>query len=165
MSVQPLCLAPDGVLRTLAHPVEEFTEALQALVRDLIDTMYANGGVGLAAPQIGQAMQGFVTNPSRERGRELVVVNPTLEAMDGRVVVTEGCLSVPNFWRKVRRSKRIRVRGQDPFGKPLDIEANGLLAITVQHEWDHLHGTLFIDRLPWFERLRLRGRLASRACA
>ena len=152
MSVQPLCLEPHRVLRSRGRRVEAFTEEIRRLARDLIETMYANDGIGLAAPQIGCDLQVFVANPSRRRGRELVVVNPALEVLQGRAAVTEGCLSVPNVWAQVKRAATVRLTGQDARGNPLTIDARGLLAIVVQHEWDHLQGVLFTDRLPWYRR-------------
>lgn len=165
MSIRCLCMAPDRTLRTPARAVEAFTESFQILVRDLIETMYANDGIGLAAPQIGQAIQVFVANPSRQRGREVVVANPILEGRDGTVWVREGCLSLPRVWAKVRRAARIRLRGQDLSGEPLQIEADGFAAVVFQHEYDHLHGTLLIDRLPWYHPRRLRARLTWGSCA
>jgi len=152
MSVHPLCVEPHPVLRQAARPVKVFSEELQQMARDLIETMYANDGIGLAAPQIGQDLQMFIANPSQERGREVVVVNPVLESSEGRAVIVEGCLSVPNVWERVKRAARVRLSGRDAEGEPLAIEADGLLAIVLQHECDHLQGRLFIDRLSWWRR-------------
>lgn len=154
MAVRPLCIEPHPVLRGIARPVEAFTKDLQRLAQDLIDTMYASDGIGLAAPQIGLDLQVFVANPSQERGRELVVVNPALEAAEGRAGVVEGCLSLPEVWDRVRRAARVRLRGHDVRGRPLTCDAQGLLAIILQHEFDHLQGRLFIDRLSWLRRRR-----------
>ena len=155
MSVQPLCIAPHPVLRARARRVDAFTKDIQRLARDLIDTMYANDGIGLAAPQIGHDIQLFVANPSQERGRELVVANPALDEARGRAAIVEGCLSLPKCWERVKRASRVQLSGQDMFGKPVIVQAEGLLAIVLQHEWDHLQGRLFIDRLSWFRRHRL----------
>ena len=167
MTVHSLCIEPHPVLRANARPVAAFTDEVRRLARDLIETMYANDGIGLTAPQIGRDLQMFVANPSQDRGREFVVVNPVLETVRGRASIVEGCLSLPNIWERVRRSSQVRVSGQDVSGKPLDIEADGLLAIVLQHEFDHLHGRLFIDRLSWFRRRRAERRIraAARACA
>lgn len=154
MSVLPLSLEPDAVLRKKSRPVEAFTPEIRRMARDLIETMYANDGIGLAAPQIGQDLRMFVANPSQKRGREMVVVNPVLEGSRGKAVIVEGCLSVPQVWERVRRASHIRLSGQNVFGKPLAIEADGLLAIVLQHEFDHLEGRLFIDRLSWLRRRR-----------
>lgn len=159
MAVRPLCPLSQPVLRQHARPVERFTGELRALARDLIDTMYANDGIGLAAPQIGQDVQVFVANPSQARGRELVVVNPVVETGGGSMGILEGCLSLPDVWHKVRRASRVRLQGQDVGGSPLTLETEGVLAIVLQHECDHLQGRLFIDRLSWFQRRRLGGKL------
>jgi peptide deformylase len=163
MSAHPVSVAPAPVLRSVARPVGEFTDQLRRLARDMIDTMYAHDGIGLAAPQIGQDLAVFVANPTQERGRELVVVNPVLEPLPGRASIIEGCLSLPNIWEKVSRSSRVRLRGQDAWGKPLALDAEGLLAIVLQHECDHLQGRLFIDRLSWVRRRWLERKLAQRA--
>ena len=161
MAVRPLCVEPHPVLRALARPVEAFTRDLQRLVRDLIETMYAHDGIGLAAPQIGSDLQVFVANPSQERGKELVVVNPSMDSAGGRVGVVEGCLSLPEVWDRVRRSARVRLRGFDAAGRPLALEAQGLLAIVLQHEFDHLQGRLFIDRLSWLRKQRALRKLKA----
>jgi peptide deformylase len=161
MSVRPLCAASHPVLHRAASPVDRFTKELRQLARDLIDTMYAHDGIGLAAPQVGLGLRVFVANPSQERGRELVVVNPQLELLEGRAAVVEGCLSLPRVWERLRRVAHDRRRGQDVSGKPLYVRADGLLAVIFQHECDHLQGRLFIDRLPWFRRLRA----LTKACA
>ena len=158
MSVRPLCAASHPVLHQAASPVDRFTKELRQLARDLIDTMYAHDGIGLAAPQVGLGLRVFVANPSQERGRELLVVNPQLELLGGRAAVVEGCLSLPRIWERVRRTATVRLRGQDAGGTPLEVRAEGLLAIVLQHECDHLQGRLFIDRLPWFRRLRARAK-------
>ena len=155
MSILPLCMEPHQVLRQPARPVTEFTGDLRRLVRDLIDTMHANDGIGLAAPQIGCAVQLFVASPWRALGKEFAVVNPTLEEPEGQTSTVEGCLSLPNIWDRVRRAARVRLRGWDVRGEPLAIDAEGLLAIVCQHEVDHLQGRLFIDRLSWLRRCRL----------
>ncbi len=163
MSVRPLCVEPHGVLRQPAAPITRWTDETRRLARDLIETMYANDGIGLAAPQIGCSTQMFVANPSQQQGQELVVINPVVEAAEGRASVIEGCLSLPDVWDRVRRAARIRISGRDVNGEPLTIRAEGLLAIVCQHEVDHLHGQLFIDRLSWFRRRRLQMRFTARS--
>ena len=158
MSVLSLCLEPHPALRTQARPVEAPSKEIVTLVRDMIDTMYANDGIGLAAPQIGRDLQLFVANPSQTRGKELVLLNPVLVEAQGRASLVEGCLSVPDVWERVRRAARIRMSGQDLSGNTVTVEADGLTAIVLQHELDHLHGRLFIDRLSWFRRRRLQAR-------
>ncbi|MBI4342480.1 MAG: peptide deformylase [Candidatus Omnitrophica bacterium] len=165
MAVHPLCVEPHPVLRTPARPVDQFSDDLRRLARDLIDTMYANDGIGLAAPQIGRDVQVFVANPTQQRGREVLLVNPVLEAVTGRAGVVEGCLSLPEIWERVKRAARVRLSGWDLDGKPVEVEADGLLAIVLQHEFDHLHGRLFIDRLSWFRRQRVTRRVRARAAS
>lgn len=158
MSVHPLCVAPHPVLRASAKPVGAFTDELRRLVRDMIETMYANDGIGLAAPQIGQDLQIVVANASQERGQETILINPVLEGSEGRFAVVEGCLSVPSVWEPVKRAARVRVRGLDPRGRPVTVETSGLPAIVLQHELDHLQGRLFIDRISWLRKRRLAWR-------
>ncbi|MBI4597011.1 MAG: peptide deformylase [Candidatus Omnitrophica bacterium] len=154
--MRPLCLEPQPVLRAAACRVRAFTDDVRRLVDDLIETMYANDGIGLAAPQIGRDAQVFVANPSRHPGQELVMVNPALEWSAGRAGIVEGCLSVPDVWAKIRRAARVRMHGCDAAGAAYTVTAEGLLAIVLQHEFDHLQGRLFIDRLPWWRRLTTR---------
>ena len=161
--VHPLCFDPHPVLRMKAQPIAAFTNELRRFLSDLIETMYANDGVGLAAPQVGRDIQAFVANPSQERGQELVIVNPTLERADGRASILEGCLSLPDRWARVRRANRVRLCGQDAAGRPVVIDAEGLLAIVLQHEFDHLQGRLFIDRVSWIRRMLLQARAHRRA--
>ena len=161
MSELPLCFLPHPVLRKPAQPVTAFNQELRRLIEEMIATMYAHDGIGLAAPQVGRDVQVFVASPAQHRGRELVLVNPTLEQATGRASVVEGCLSLPDVWERVSRSADVRVRGQDAAGASVVVEGRGLLAIVLQHELDHLRGRLFIDRLSWLRRtrLRLQGRL------
>ena len=163
MSVQTLCLEPDPILRAVARPVDMAADDVRQLSRDLIETMYANHGIGLAAPQIGSDLAVFVANPTRRRGQELVVVNPVVVAFHGRASAIEGCLSLPNAWHKVRRASHVHMSGQDPSGRPLSVAADGLLAVVLLHEFDHLQGRLFIDHLSWFTRRRVQ-RAAAAAC-
>lgn len=159
MAVRPLCIEPHPVLRAVAHRVDSFTKDVQRIAHDLIDTMYANDGIGLAAPQVGLDLAMFVANPSQAPGKELVVINPAVERVRGRSGVVEGCLSLPNVWSRVRRAASVRMTGCDASGRPITIEAEGLLAIVLQHEFDHLQGQLFIDRLSWLRRRRALARL------
>ena len=148
MSIRPLSIATHRVLRTNAAPVERFDAALRELVRDMIETMHAHRGIGLAAPQIGCLLQLFVVNPSSKPGAERVVINPVIERASGQAAILEGCLSLPEVWQRVARSAALRVRGVNEHGKRLVIQAKGLLAIALQHEIDHLQGRLIIDHPP-----------------
>ena len=165
MSIHPLCLDPHPTLRRPAQPIDAFTTQLRRVAADMIETMHAHDGVGLAAPQIGLNIQLFVANASRRRGKELIVTNPVIAMTQGRAAVVEGCLSVPNLWERVARAARVRITGQDVWGKPMACEADGLLAIILQHEIDHLRGRLFIDRLSWIRRCSVALRCVARRLA
>ncbi len=164
MSVLSLCVEPNPILRATARPVDRATDNVSCLVHDMIETMYAHDGIGLAAPQVGRDIQVFVASPSQERGRESVVINPVMVAMQGRTAMTEGCLSLPHMWERVTRAARIHMRGQDVSGNPVDLHVDGLSAIVLQHEFDHLQGRLFIDRLSWWRRCRLWRRSRTVTC-
>ena len=165
MTVHSLCLEPHPILRMAARLVNFETDDMRPLARSLIETMHANNGIGLAAPQIGRDVQVFVTNPSQVRGAELVVVNPVIVSMRGRASVNEGCLSLPNIWERITRAAHIHMRGHDVSGNPLDLHADGLLAIVLQHECDHLQGRLFIDRVSRLRRRRVGRKVRAAACA
>jgi peptide deformylase len=154
MSVLSLCTEPHPVLRSIALPVEAFTKEVRRLARDLVETMYVNDGIGLATPQVGRSLQLFVLNPSQKPGEEVVLVNPVITQTAGKASVTEGCLSLPGVWHKVGRAAKVRISGRDLYGKAVTLEAEGLPAIVLQHEMDHLRGKLFIDRLSWLRRQR-----------
>jgi peptide deformylase len=169
MSVLPLVPASDPVLRARAAAIARVDDAVRGLIRDLIDTMHAQEGIGIAAPQVGRPVQVVVVNPSQARGRERAVINPVVEAVRGRAALVEGCLSVPGVWERVARAAWVRVRGLDEQGQPVSLEAEGLLAAVLEHECDHLQGRLLFERVPrlrrWFLRLRRAGRPARRGQA
>ncbi|MFQ5736370.1 MAG: peptide deformylase [Thermodesulfobacteriota bacterium] len=150
---------PDPFLKTKAEPVEEFDAGTEQLITDMIDTMYAAKGIGLAAVQIGVARRVIVLDvpgddeEKRERGDNLMaLVNPEIVSSDGTMVYEEGCLSVPGFTADVTRAARVVVRALDRNGRPVEIRAEGLHAVALQHEIDHLDGILFIDRLSRLKR-------------
>jgi peptide deformylase len=130
-------------------PIRNLNGDLQALIDDMVETMYAAPGVGLAANQVGHTERVFVANPSDDQNPSqlLVVLNPELVDTQGELASEEGCLSVPEFREDVRRARRVLLRGLDRNGGPLEIEAEDLLARIFQHEVDHLNGVLFVDRL------------------
>jgi len=165
MSIRILCTSPHPVLRSPAKPVARITKEVRRLAADLVDTMHAHNGIGIAAPQVGSNLQIFVANPSQQQGKELVLINPNMESSTGRASIMEGCLSLPEIWGRVKRSERVHLCAQDVNGKWVEIEATGLLAIILQHELDHLNGRLFIDRLPWLRRRSLRLHLSKSKCA
>jgi peptide deformylase len=149
---------PDPVLKQKAVAVTSFDEELRCLAGDMLDTMYAAPGVGLAAPQVGVSRRLIVLDcSSRENGPQpLVAVNPEIVAGEGECCEEEGCLSVPEYYAKVPRSEMVRVRFQDLDGQLRELEADGLWAICFQHEIDHLDGILFVDRLSPLKRSMFR---------
>ncbi|WP_280500944.1 peptide deformylase [Nocardia farcinica] len=145
MTIQPVRLFGDPILRARASKVTEFDRELRQLVTDLTDTMHDDGGVGMAAPQIGVGLRVFVYDTGDAAGH---LVNPTYTVVgDEEQVGPEGCLSIPGLRYDTRRALRVHVRGVDMHGAPVEFDADELLARCVQHETDHLDGVLFIDRL------------------
>lgn len=145
MSVLPIRIMGDPVLREKARPVQAFSPSLKRLAADMLETMYESQGVGLAAPQVGVSERLFVFDDG-ESG-PVAIVNPELYDPDGIQDGEEGCLSIPGIYFNVQRAHRIRVRGYDLDGNPMDLDGEGLLARILQHETDHIDGILFVDRL------------------
>ncbi len=156
MSVREVVLLGDPILRERAEPVELFDDELRDLVRDMFDTMYVAEGAGLAAPQVGVRRRVIVVEVAEEEGAtpvRLALANPELvEQSDEIDRGSEGCLSVPGVSEIVARPARVTIEGLDPDGKPVQVEAEGLLARVLQHEVDHVNGVLFIDRLSPLKR-------------
>jgi peptide deformylase len=150
---------PDPRLRTRAAPVSVFDAALRQLSLDMLETMYAAPGVGLAATQVNVHQRLLVMDVSENHDDPLVLVNPEILAREGVSVREEGCLSVPGEFAEVERAARIRVRAQDVEGKSSEFDAEGLLAVCIQHEMDHLAGKLFVDYLSELKRTRIRKKL------
>jgi peptide deformylase len=150
---------PDPRLRKTAKPVETVDDAVRQLVADLLETMYAAKGVGLAATQVDVHRRVIVLDVSEQRNQPRVFINPELLLADGRGPGEEGCLSVPDIYDKVQRATHIRVRALGLDGLPFEIDADGLLGICIQHEMDHLEGRLFVDYLSDLKRQLIRRRL------
>jgi peptide deformylase len=149
MASLSICTYPDPVLRRRAAEVERVDKEIRRLVDDMVETMYKAPGIGLAANQVGKPLRVLVVDlqrPDYEQGL-IVLVNPRIVKAQGEIVYEEGCLSVPEFFSNVKRFEEITVRGVDVNEKVIEIKANGLLAIALQHEIDHLDGRLFIDRI------------------
>ncbi len=149
MAILEICTYPDPVLRQKAARVGGVDKKVKRLIDDMIETMYDAPGIGLAANQVGVPVRLVVIDiqrPDCESGL-LVLVNPEIVSTQGEITYEEGCLSVPEFFANVKRSEEVVVRALDRDGRPFEIRASGLLAVVVQHELDHLEGTLFIDRL------------------
>ena len=155
---------PDAVLREQAEPVEDIDSAIQDLVDGMIDIMYAAPGIGLAANQVGELKRIIVFDIYREEGRRNpgVVINPEIVLSEGEIIHEESCLSVIDFSAEVSRKAQVKIRGVDRHGKPVDIEAEGLHAICLQHEIDHLNGILFIDYISSLKRALYKKRLKKR---
>lgn len=147
---------PDPRLRNKAKPVTSFGPALQCLVSDMLETMYAAPGIGLAATQVNVDQRVIVLDVSSEGDSPLCLVNPALLETRGLGEMSEGCLSVPGTFETVERAEWIRVSAVDVEGMPFELECEGLLAVCVQHEMDHLDGKLFVDRLSSLKRSRIR---------
>jgi len=156
MALRPVLQFPDPRLKRVSKPVTEVTDELRELARDMCEVMYDEPGIGLAAPQVGEPVRLVVVDTEwTEEGAErqpLVVLNPELSDPEGKVVWTEGCLSVPDFTADVERAEQITLRGQDLDGNPIEERASGLRAVCFQHEVDHLDGLLFIDRISRLKR-------------
>ena len=150
---------PDPRLRTRAKPVAAVDDALRKVFDDMLETMYAAPGVGLAATQVDVHRRFMVIDISEEKDQPLVFVNPEILARDGEQNSEEGCLSVPTVFAKVSRAERIRVRALDRDGKAFELDAEGLLAVCIQHEMDHLDGKLFVDYLSPLKREMVRKKL------
>jgi peptide deformylase len=150
---------PDPRLRTRAAPVTRFDAAFAQLVDDMFETMYAAPGIGLAATQVDYHQRLIVIDVSQEKDQPLVLINPVILARDGVSEFEEGCLSVPGYFDEVERAAKVRVRAQDRDGQVFELEAEGLLAVCIQHEMDHLEGKLFVDYLSELKRTRVRKKL------
>lgn len=163
MALKEILVYPDPVLREPAEPVSSIDGKIQKLIDDMADTMYHAPGIGLASNQVGEPYRIFIFDiSSKDKPKELcVVINPEIVASDGTVVGEEGCLSVVDYSAEVKRAERITVQGLDREGNPITLEKEGLAAIVLQHEIDHLDGTLFIDHLSKLKRELYKRRLSK----
>jgi peptide deformylase len=152
MSILPIRVLGDPVLREETRPVDTFTPELQQLIADMFETMHAAHGVGLAAPQVGRSERLTVLDVHGERH---VLINPEIVEREGTIKWEEGCLSIPDLYGDVSRAARVVVEAVDAEGKPVRVEGTELLGVCLQHEIDHLHGKLFIDHLSFLKRQKL----------
>jgi peptide deformylase len=159
--IREIIIWPDPILKEIAKPVDRVDDDIRRLLDDMSETMYAADGVGLAAPQIGVLKRCIVIDASpRQEGQKLVhLVNPEIVRAEGRTTYTEGCLSIPGEAEDVERYAKVWVRALDYFGKPFELECEGLLSIASQHEHDHLEGTLFVDHLSSLKREVIKRRM------
>jgi peptide deformylase len=156
MALREVVQFPDPRLKKVSEPITEVTDEIRALARDMIDVMYDEPGIGLAAPQVGASVRLFVidtdwTDEGNDRN-PTVVLNPEISDREGRITWEEGCLSVPDYTATVERDAKITLRGTDLDGHPIEERAEGLRAVCIQHEVDHLDGILFIDRISRLKR-------------
>ncbi|WP_226663967.1 peptide deformylase [Microbulbifer aggregans] len=151
---------PDPRLRKVAEPVAEVTDAHRTLIDNMFETMYDAPGVGLAATQINVHERIVVIDVSEDQSEPLVLINPEVEVLDPEIhKYDEGCLSVPGFYETVQRPRQIRLKALDRNGEAYALEAEGLLAVCIQHEIDHLDGKLFVDYISPLKRNRIRSKL------
>ena len=161
MAKLPILEFPDPRLRTIAKPVEQVDASLRQLVDDMFETMYDAPGIGLAATQVNIHQRLLVLDVSEDHSRPLVFINPEVLRAEGHQVYQEGCLSVPGIFADVKRAESITVRALDRDGQPFQIDADGLLAVWIQHEMDHLAGKVFVDYLSPLKRELVRKKLAK----
>jgi peptide deformylase len=154
---------PDERLRTVAAPVAEVNDEIRQIVKDMLETMYDENGIGLAATQVNIHKRIVVIDVSEEGNEPLVLINPEIIAKEGSTISEEGCLSVPQSYAKVDRAEQVTVKALNENGEEYTYNADGLLAICTQHELDHLMGKLFIDYLSPLKRQRIRAKLEKEA--
>jgi peptide deformylase len=159
MAILDILHFPDPRLRQRARDVDEVDDQLRQLVDDMFETMYQAPGIGLAATQVNVHRRVVVIDVSRDQDEPQVFINPQILEKDGMEEMDEGCLSVPGIYERVQRAERIRVRALNREGETFELEADGLLAVCIQHEIDHLDGKLFVDYLSQLKRQRIRKKL------
>ncbi len=163
MALLKILRYPDPRLHTVAKPVARVDEAIRRLAADMAETMYAAPGIGLAATQVDQHIRMILVDISEAKDHLRVFVNPEILVREGETEFEEGCLSVPGIYDKVTRAQRIRVRALDLEGKSFELDADGLLAICIQHELDHLDGKVFVEYLSRLKQSRIRQKLQKQA--
>ena len=160
MAVLTVLEYPDKRLRKVAQPITEFTDALQTQIDDMLDTMYDENGLGLAATQVDYHHRLVVMDFSEEHDKPIVFINPEFEVLDDEAnECQEGCLSVPGFYEHLYRAAKVKVKALDRHGKPFEMDVDKLMAVCVQHEIDHLDGKLFVDYLSPLKRNRIKTKL------
>ncbi len=161
MAILNILQFPDPRLRNKAKPVERVDDAIRQLVDDMFETMYEAPGIGLAAVQVNVAKRVVTIDISEEQDDPRVFINPEILAAEGEEESKEGCLSVPGYFDLVKRAEKVRVAALDRDGKPFELETDGLLAVCIQHEIDHLDGKLFVDYLSGLKRQKVRKKLSK----
>ncbi|WP_415033016.1 peptide deformylase [Azonexus sp.] len=163
MALLPILRFPDPRLQKIAQPVHEIDDSIRQLAADMAETMYEAPGIGLAATQVDVHRRIVVIDVSEEHDALRVFINPEILSCDGLSLGEEGCLSVPGIYDKVERAERVSVRYLDLEGKTQRLDAEGLLAVCIQHEIDHLNGKVFVDHLSQLKQTRIRTKLAKQA--
>lgn len=161
MALLQLLQFPDPRLRTEAKPVKQVDNAIRKMVKDMFETMYQAPGVGLAATQVNIHKQVIVIDVSEERNQPVCLINPNILSREGVQSTEEGCLSVPGIFEKIERAERITVQALNQKGEPFTLTTDGVLAVCIQHEMDHLTGKLFVDYLSSLKRQRIRKKLVK----
>ncbi|MEW5902785.1 MAG: peptide deformylase [Pseudomonadota bacterium] len=159
MAILPILKYPDPRLHKVAKPVAEVTDSTRRLIRDMSETMYAAPGIGLAATQVDVHEQIVVIDVSEDHNELIVLINPQILQQEGTEESEEGCLSVPGIYEKVTRAEKVTVRALDAQGQPFELQAEGLLAVCIQHEIDHLRGRVFVEHLSQLKQTRIRAKL------
>jgi peptide deformylase len=154
---------PDPLLHTVAKPVAKVTPEIRQLAADMAETMYSAPGIGLAATQVDRHIRLLVVDVSEKKDALLVFINPRILMKEGEIVHEEGCLSVPGIFDKVTRAENIRVQATNLDGETFELDANGLLAICIQHEIDHLDGKVFVEYLSRLKQARIKHKLTKQA--
>ena len=163
MALLPILRFPDPRLKKIAAPVTNIDDSVRRLIADMAETMYEAPGIGLAATQVDVHKQIVVIDVSEDRNDLLALINPRLEGLTGQQEGEEGCLSVPGIFEKVERAERVTVHYLDPEGQPQTLVAEGLLAVCIQHELDHLLGKVFVEYLSPLKQNRIKTKLAKKA--
>lgn len=165
MAIRTILHYPDPRLRTVAKPVETVDQEINSLVKDMAETMYDAPGIGLAATQINVHQRVIVIDISQEKDDLRVFINPEIQELRGEEEMEEGCLSVPGIFDTVQRADWVRVRALDENGKEFELETDGLLAVCIQHEIDHLDGKVFVDYLSRMKQQRIQKKLEKQSRA
>ena len=163
MAILDVLRFPDERLRTVAKKIQKVDKSITTLISDMFDTMRDENGIGLAATQVDEHKRLVVMDVSENQDNPMVFINPEITHKEGKTISEEGCLSVPNNYAQVERAEKITVSALDKTGEPFTLDADGLLAICIQHELDHLKGKLFVDYLSPLKRQRIKTKLEKEA--
>jgi len=160
MSLMTILEFPDPRLRKVAEPVEQVTDELREILDNMVETMYDAEGIGLAATQVNVHKRMLVIDISEDRNDPMIFINPEITVLDPELLGhEEGCLSVPGYYEEVNRPRRVKINAIDRDGQPFEMEAEGILAVCIQHELDHLNGRLFVDYISVLKRQRIKSKL------